>query len=318
MKLALIAIVTIVIISAWGLNIVSLAEEKKTTAQPDTNFDYSGNEVAGWASYNIVFDESFPKSEEKIVVYKDLPQHYTREDIISLGEKFGFSSKDKIKEGTEGFGIMKDDHSMHAYLFNTGSIEYTNTNRAHTINPYDIPGNLPSDEEAIKIATEFLEERDLLPEGAVLSGVTHGKIYTLVRDGEDTVDWEDVQVWYGRVLNGVEVKGTKISIDVGGGGDIIDFYSNWRIYEPYAELPVKSPEEAFEELKSKGVYVGMNSKDSIVSIDEAYLAYHSLPGAYTEEYLEPVWVFKGNVMADGKAVMAVEEYIPALEEVPEL
>ena len=315
-KLSLITIIILVIVLACGLNSISLPGETERTIQPDTIPDNSGEQVAGRVSYNMVFEKSLPENVEKVLIYKVVPPEYTRKDIISLGEKFNINSPYKIKEGENGFSIATDDRTIYAYLFNTGSIEYHNTNRVHTINPYDIPEKLPSDEEAIKIATEFLKERDLLPEGAVFTGVTHGKIYTLVNESEDTVDWEDVQVWYGRILNGMEVEGTKISIDVGGGGDIIDFYSNWRTYEPYKELPVKSPGKAFEELKGKGVYVGMNSEDSKVSIDEAYLAYHSLPGAYTEDYLQPVWVFKGNVMSDDKAVMDVVQYVPALAEVP--
>ena len=56
----------------------------------------------------------------------------------------------------------------------------------------------------------------------------------------------------------------------------------------------------------------MNEPDSIISIDDMFLAYRTTAGAYREVYLAPVWVFKGNVIVDGKPVMPVEQYIPAL------
>ena len=62
----------------------------------------------------------------------------------------------------------------------------------------------------------------------------------------------------------------------------------------------------------KGIPVGMNNPDTSASIDEMYLAYETTAGAYKEDYLKPVWVFKGNVMVDGKSAMPIEQYIPAL------
>jgi len=291
-----------------GNSIPSIKAEK--TGSSSVQEDPSST-VAGQLSHTLVLNGLSPQPVEKILVYKVVHPQYTRQDIILLAQKFNISPIGQVKEVTEGSSIASEDGMIYAIMKNSGSIEYTNSNRAHTVNPMDVPGNLPSDEEAVKIATKFLRERDLLPEGAVFIGTEQGKIFITVTDGDDIVTWEDVQVWYGRELNGLKVKGTKISIDVGGGGDIIDYYSNWRNYEPYKEYPVKSPEKAFDELKTRGVSVGMN-KEGTVSINNAFLAYYTKPGAETEEYLEPVWVFKGDVMVDGKSVKSVEEYIPAL------
>jgi hypothetical protein len=114
------------------------------------------------------------------------------------------------------------------------------------------------------------------------------------------------------MLNGLKVKGSQLSVAVGGRGDIIDYYANWRDYKSYKEFSLKSPELAFEELKTKGVAFGIMNKPDKVSINEMYLAYHTKAGAETEVYLEPVWVFKGDVLVDGKPVEPVEQYIPAL------
>lgn len=272
----------------------------------------NGN-VLGKVSNNVVLDTSMPKSSERILTYKVVPHHYTRQDILALAQKFNISPIGRIKEVEEGASIASEDGMAYAILRNSGSTEYTNSKRAGTVNPLDVPGKPPSDEDAEKITTTFLKDRGLLPEGAVYIGTEHGRIYQLGENGNDTVVWEDIEVWYGRMLNGLKVKGSQLSVAVGGNGDIIDYYSNWRDYEPYQVLPIKPPEQAFENLKVKGVPVGMNKQES-VSINDMYLAYYTKAGAETEEYLEPVWVFKGNVMVDGKPVMPVEQYIPALTE----
>ncbi|OPY36101.1 MAG: hypothetical protein A4E35_02143 [Methanoregula sp. PtaU1.Bin051] len=271
----------------------------------------SSSNIAGQLSSAISLGGAYPSPIEKILVYRDVPTKLTRDDIISLGKKFGITTTGTIKDGPQGWGIASDDLTIRAYLFNSGTIEFHNTNRYANVNPLDVPGKLPSDAEAIEIATNFLRERDLLPEGAFFKRVEHGKMTQLVKDAEDIVTWEDVQVWYGRNLNGLEVKGTKISIDIGGNGDVIDFYSNWRVYEPFMELPLIDPEQAFAELKLKGMPVDTNRQQSVM-IDSISLAYLSKPGSQQETYLEPVWVFSGNVMENGKIVRPVVEYIPAL------
>ena len=273
------------------------------------------DESAGRLTHTIVMNTSQPPPVDSIMVYKVVQPHYTRQDIISLGEKFNMSPNDRIKQGDVGFGIMKTDHSRHVYLKNTGSVEFVDTTRAHNPNPLDVPGNLPSDEEAIAIATKFLKDRDLLPEGAVSNGVTHGKIYRLMDGGPDIVTWEDIEVWFDRKLNGYPVEGTQLELAIGGRGDVLEYFTNWRTYEPYKKFAVKAPEQALEELKTSGVPTGMNTPDNF-TVNKMYLGYHTKAGAYTENYLEPVWVFKGNVIVNGSPAMYMEQYIPALKEVP--
>lgn len=269
------------------------------------------SDVTGIPSHAFVLDATLPSGPDKILVYKVVPFRCTRRDVITLGEQFGLSAADRIKEGRDGFGIMKEDHSMHAYLMNTGWAEFTNSNRVDTVNSIDVPENLPSDDEAVQIATTFLRERDLFPDGAEFKKTTHGRIYQLVRNAENSVTWEDINVWFGRTLNGYPVEGTQLMLAIGGRGDVIEYFTNWREYEPYRELPVKSPERAFEELKTKRITAGMITWET-VSIREIYLAYHTKAGAEKEYYLEPVWVFKGDLIADGKPVQSIVEFIPAL------
>jgi hypothetical protein len=273
------------------------------------------NQILGCLSHSVILEKQLPDKREKIMVYKVVPLQPTRQNVLLFGQKFNFSTDAQIKEGEVGFGIMAPDHSMHLYLMKSGWVEYTNSDRAHTVNPLDVPGNLPSDEEAVKKATAFLKSQDLLPEGAEFIATDHGKIYRSNEKGEKTVVWEDIAVWYGRKLGGYRVEGTQLMLAIGANGDPIEFFTNWRNYQPDKEMPVKPPEQAFHELKTNGVSVGMSVPDK-VSINKVYLAYKTRPGAVTEEYLEPVWVFKGNVLVDGKPVAPVKEFIPALLETP--
>jgi hypothetical protein len=294
---------------------ISMVPAKSEQSNPAVVMsDFHPDESAGRLTHTIIMNTSQPKPVDSIMIYKVVQPHYTRQQILSFAQKFNITPIGRIKEVEEGASVASKDGRIQAIMANTGSVEYHNSNRAHNINPLDVPENLPSDEEAIAIATKFLKDRDLLPEGSVSNGVTHGKI-TRSEVGNHTVEWEDIEVWFDRELNGYPVEGTQLMLAIGGHGDVLEYFTNWRTYEPYKEFAVKAPEQALDELKTTGVPVGMNTPDNFM-INKMYLGYHTKAGAYTENYLEPVWVFKGNVMINGSSVMYMEQFVPALKEVP--
>ena len=149
-----------------------------------------------------------------------------------------------------------------------------------------------------------------------MGGVTHEKAYKFNKSsGLKTVVWEDILVYYTRELNGMKVEGTQFEVEVGGHGDIIRFFSNWKEYEAIGEYPIKSRESSVESLKQNGITtISGPDNPGTVTIDEVYLAYETNAVAYKEEYLEPVWVFKGESLKNGTVISPIKEFIPALTE----
>jgi hypothetical protein len=249
------------------------------------------------------------KSPEKILVYKTIPPIVTKETTLALAKKFNVT-------GTlRGETVVQSEDLVYDVFIrkNSGTASYSNAKRPN--NAMDAPDKLPSDEEAAKIATQFLKEKDLLPEGAFFSRIEREYARGIDKDGKEIRYNGRIVVWFGRKLNGLDVKGTQLSIEIGGNGDVIGYYANWRDYSPFKEYPLKSPETAIEDLQKQGIAVGVEKPDTI-SITNFNLAYRTTPGAYAEEYLEPVWVFSGEAFINGKSVMPVQAYIPALKEVP--
>lgn len=278
-------------------------------------FQQTSGEVAGGSqSYKIEVTAKKPNAPEKIVVYKTDQSKVTKTDAIALAKKFNITDFADIKEGDEKMTISSQNMRKRVMLFKNGGLYYVDYDRSDTPNGIDIAENLPSDEEAIKIATSFLKKRNLLPDGAKVGGVTHEKAYT-TSNGKTQVSWEDILVYYTRELNGMKVDGTQFEIEIGGHGDVIRFFSNWKEYEAIGEYPVKSQESSIESLKLKGITTASGpDKPDTVTIDEIYLAYETNAVAYKEEYLEPVWVFKGEALKDGTSLGPVKEFIPALTE----
>jgi hypothetical protein len=259
-------------------------------------------------SYNITLQKNFPENKDRIMIYKVMPHQHTREDVIAFGQKFNVTSLNKLKVTEEGASMSSDDGKTDVLMMNTGWQEYHNSTGSSEENSPDVLRNLPSDEEAVKITTKFLKDRDLLPADAEVKRISHSQAHYL---NINAVVRETIDVGYGHKINGIPVVGTKFRVEICAHGDPYSYISNWRNYEPYREMPLKTVETAFEELKRKGVPVGIE-KPNTVSINDTYLAYRTKPGAQTEVYLEPVWMFDGEVIANNTSEMPVSEYVPAL------
>lgn len=59
----------------------------------------------------------------------------------------------------------------------------------------------------------------------------------------------------------------------------------------FGTYPIKTPQEAFEELKNGDGFIAVEPRTSTVSITKVYLAYY-LTEQYSN-YLQPVYVFEG-------------------------
>lgn len=275
----------------------------------------NGEVLGGSSSSNIVLNAAVVQAPDQVMVYKTLPTIVTKADGIAFAKKFNITDFNEPKEGDKVISVSSKDMRYNIQLYRNGGSRYSDYNRISNPNGLDLIENLPSDEDAEKIATAFLKERDLLPDGAVFSGSEHNKAYLLNHSGSPpTVDWEDILLGYNRELNGMKVEGTQFMVEVGAHGDIISFFTNWKYYEPVGNYSIKSSASAFEELKQKRVTAGsISNKPDTVSIDIMYLAYHTQAVAYKEYYLEPVWVFKGRaLLANGISIDSVSEFIPAL------
>lgn len=276
----------------------------------------SGNVAGGSLSYNIVVNAPKANVPEKIPVYKTVTPLVTKTDAIAFAKKFNITEIGEINEGEPKISVSSKGMRYCMQLFKTGGMSYSDYKRSDTPNGIDIAENLPSDKEAEKIATSFLKERGLLPDGAVVGGTKHRMMYRLNEsNGPATVDWEDILVYYTRELDGMKVEGTQFEVEVGGHGDIIRFFSNWKNYQNVGEYPIKTRDSAIGILRQKGTSAASGpEKPDTVSINEIYLAYETTAVAYKEEYLEPVYVFKGEALKNGIAVKPIKEFVPALTE----
>ena len=265
------------------------------------------SDIAGPLSHQIEMKSSLPENQQKILIYRTNPPIVNEEITLALAKKFNVTGKMIGNQGVQSedlrYSIWTNKKS--------GAIEYEDAERPNDV--LDPPAKLPSDEDAVKIATQFLKERDLLPAGAYFGGTEREYATGTDKNGNQIRHNGVIVVWFGRMLNNLKVQNTQLSVEIGGNGDVIRYYANWRNYTPSREYPLTSPDVAFGELKKEGIATGLEQPGS-VSIDSVYLAYKTKASAYDEEYLEPVWVFKGQATSKDLKNNPVTGYVPALSD----
>ncbi|GAI05778.1 unnamed protein product, partial [marine sediment metagenome] len=92
----------------------------------------------------------------------------------------------------------------------------------------------------------------------------------------------------------------------GENGEIIGASKIWREIESDKEMKIITPEEAFDKFKQRWpgeAKPGQLERAKIrteVSIKEVYVTYYAKPGCVPQDYIEPVYVFKGDYQTSSK------------------
>jgi hypothetical protein len=302
-------IVILTVILTIVITVLYVFDSKFASEEGESFASSTGTDVAGVISHQIDMKTPLPDNPGKILVYKTDPPDVSKDVTLALAKKFNVTGElrgDTVVQSKDliyGVEILKI----------SGRASYSNAQRPN--DTLDAPEKLPTDEEAKTAAIRFLNNNDLFPEGAYFSKASREYATSTDNQGNVTRHNGRVVVGFGRKLNNLDVAGTQLAVEIGGNGDIIRYFANWRHYTPYKEFPIKSSEAAFDELKKNGIASGVENGET-VSITRVYLAYATKAAAFREDYLEPVWVFKGKAMAKGSEVRPVTEWIPALLETP--
>lgn len=299
--------VGLIILSLITVGIAYTINQSNTEIQP-----LSINNVKGFRTTSFVLNTTLPKVPKKLMVYKCVEPNVTLEYASLLAKQFGMNGQpEKVFDEF----VLTDGNYHLEVNTKSGRIAYTDASRWMVGNDVDKPPNLPSDEETIKIARNYLSEKGLMPADAILRDVTHPRVVAMDKVGNIIgIGFEDVKVTFTRKINGLPVvgAGSKLDVEVGGNGDIINVYKVWRDYRPYKEYPIITPEQALEKLKEIGIFTGIKSVDKVV-INKVYLAYYTKSASEKQTYLQPVYVFEGYAKGENRTE-EFKQYIPAISE----
>ena len=261
---------------------------------------------------------------DSVMIYQTNNTSVNTNTVTEKGRKLGF-------EGDAGFVDQRlkismldeteDEVRQFTVWENSGAVEYTILipNKLYR----ETPPNLPSEEMAKSIATKFLYQVGLLPSDVGnIEVVTGGSVSLKKKNGTGTTEILDTYtahllVRYHRQIDGLPVAnsgGNKLGVRIGDRGEVIYVLKVWRDISPYTHVKVKTSNQACQELKAGlgEYYVPPDCKKVI--IEEAYLAYWMEPLDELQEYVMPVYEFKGRCLdINGKAIDVFYGWTNAVE-----
>jgi hypothetical protein len=241
-------------------------------------------------------DVGLPEAQKTMWVYKTKRPSEEKgvEQTKSVGEVLGL--KGRFSETPEKF-VIEDGPRIMEHFKESGAIWYGDKSKTGM----KLEAELPSKEEVKSTAETFLKRQDLLPEEAYFKEVDETTFTKLeLRKGgkeeETSFVTTERHVHYGFKLEGIPVvgAGAKIKVTIGDKGEVLRVFKCWREVEKHQELPVLKPEEALEELQKSDAFADLK-EDSKVTIKNAYLAYYTRSATEPQDYVFPVYVFKGTV-----------------------
>ncbi|OPY44033.1 MAG: hypothetical protein A4E42_01109 [Methanoregulaceae archaeon PtaU1.Bin222] len=237
-------------------------------------------------------ETGFPIVEESYPVYRTIIPNLTNEEIQQLGALFGVSGE--VEDYIPSSGIFRiTDFSRDPYAvleFNrySGAYRYQIPDKAM---PYstDIQPDLPSDEEARIIATEYLLERNLLPDDMHFSSVSIGS-----SSGDSTHVYNHTKhVGFTREIAGIPVYNTGITVTIGEGGEVVGVTNNVRQYDPVPAryMEIRTPVQAYERLRAGDLIMRPLCCTSYFAVRNISLGYWIEDTVSTQEYMLPVYAF---------------------------
>ena len=247
----------------------------------------------------FVLNTTFPKVSDSYLAYKTVTTTVTKEYAKDIGSKLGLTGNaelymnDKIRLVDDTGGPRKqvtvygDSGAIHYYKEYPASVE------SQPI--------LPSEDDAKRIASDYLLSRDLFPEDAEFKNVGVSQTYAIGRAGSDEpiVSYNvTLAVRFSRSFKGIPVYGhDELAVIIGNNSEVLELVKNWRDVEPYKNVTIKTPEQAYEDLiAGKSVQPPLETMLDQATINEISIGYWMEPRINKQEFVLPVYAFTGTAI----------------------
>jgi hypothetical protein len=288
-----------------GIGILAVVLMALLTVQMTTSF--IGSEIVSIPQNKagdtpiFILETNFPAVSDTIEIFRVKTPIVTQGYVEEIGKKLAFAGDaGAANPGTIGMVDGDGDNLRHLMVYEaSGAIWYAIPSKMHPV--VASQPNLPSEEEAKSIATEFLYSKGLIKEGKVakINKVVADQQVTAKKGFNEIISEYNVtlQVQFARAINNLPVigPGNKLKVFIGEGGEVVGLFKVWRDFEPYKNVKVKTPEQAYKDLVAgNDTMYNMRVGGDKVVIKEIYLAYWMEPADSEQKYILPVYVFAGD------------------------
>lgn len=275
-----------------------------------TRMQVTGILESGYKPSIITSEIAFLTVPEKMTVYT-VDRNISEKELLQIADNLGVSHV--VSKNPSGLIFVGEgDYKI---SFFKGTIIFHNRTSMPGYSPEYIDSHLPSDEEAKRIADEFLDSHNLRPDGAMFYDTTHD-VGHFVSPGEgmEIKNSEAINVWYRHWIDGNMILTDKLYVEIDVHGQVRKIFQEWPHYEPFKEFSIIGPEEAYGYLKDSAIVIpeGMKSPEK-AKVTNVSLVYIDHTMTEDLDYLIPVYYFQGVVQGDGKEA-AFYQCIPATPE----
>jgi hypothetical protein len=237
---------------------------------------------------------SYPIVDDECPIYRTTPPS-TESEIKRLGNLFNLSMNNTAIHN--GIIEITDESRKPAarlsFFTNSGTYEYAIPEKVY---PYttEVPPDLPSDEEACKIALGYLTERRLLPDDVTVKEVTIGSQVGEYTPTSTVVYTLTKRVNFGKEIQGFPVYGANLAVTIGDKGEVVGVANSYREFDPIPVRPIRiiSPEEAYRRLLSNDLVIKpIPAGYGPVVITNITLGYWMEIPPEEQEFILPVYAF---------------------------
>jgi hypothetical protein len=260
------------------------------------------NEQGHTFEFSSTFNGSLSEVPVEAPVYTMQAPTYTAEQVTSTADNLGLEG-DVQDMGNGTFTVEGDAGSL-----------FVTPGRMQFISSADAPeGDLPDDESAIASAREWLRVNNLLP-----ANVGDGSVLARIDDPGRIV------VGFQPVTPSPLISSTpNVTATIGPEGAVLEATYNWADIAAGETYQLRGAEAAWTEVETRRAWVDASlptdqfeagaTVSGAVEYTRVSLAYTTsgIPGE--QQYLQPVYVFSGELTPDGSDQrFPVRAYVPAL------
>jgi len=285
-------------------------DSKRSFGKLEKLVDAAADEGLGLPASGLIFELAADLPlVDSMTVYRFEDPVVTIEYVEELGSRLGFADNASLHYSETSIVMTErgvDRVRQITVWVDTEAIRYQ-VIEPDIVYPY-YPPSLPTEEEAKRIAYEFLRQTGLLPDGYIEDGI----------EAWPEVDYpfheEDGYTPYIVVSFPRQIEGLPVIERVGGSGDLLRVYicdqgevgmveKFWRRIEPYEEVVVKPAKEAYQELVvGKGSWYVHLACETVI-VEQVSPAYRMGKPSIRQDYVLPAYQFKGKCMNENGEYM---------------
>lgn len=262
----------------------------------------SMNEQGHTLEVSSTFNGTFVDVPVEAPVYSMQITTYVAEDVQAAAERVGLEGEVQ-NLGNDTFVVEDDSGSLYV---TPGRMQYISSEQSPD-------GDLPGDDQAIATAREWLRTNGLLP-----ANVGDGSIMARIEEpGRVVVSFQPLSP--SPLISATP----NVTATIGAGSTVIEATYNWAELVAGDVYQLRGAEAAWTEVEARRAWIDANLPTDVFEPGTTVggsVEYTRISIAYTtsgvpgqQQYLQPVYVFQGELTADGSEERyPVRAYVPAL------